>query len=201
MPDIGDSGAGAGGSGPVSHWTKLEACCCCISLEIGTRIIGAVFLIISLGNCRDIRGISELSLIQLTKVKSALFWVVQRSPYYLWVTEADWADSAVKLLLFFEILRQWTTMLLNFALLSLFISHKKLKQPLKYEYCSLFQQLRPYCSGWRLFAPLQIFPQMFFRESTEMLFMTNKFPFPADICYVMIMAFSSTDVWAWISHK
>ena len=40
----------------------------------------------------------------------------------------------------------------------------------------------------------QIFPQMFFRESTEMLFMTNKFPFPANICYVMIMAFSSTDV-------
>ena len=108
MPDIGDSGAGAGGSGPVSHWTKLEACCCCISLEIGTRIIGAVFLIISLGNCRDIRGISELSLIQLTlKGKISCIRVSSEiPPYYLWVTEADWADSAVKLLLFFEILRQ-----------------------------------------------------------------------------------------------
>ena len=33
----------------MSHWSKFEKCCCCISLEIGTRLIGAVFLLISLG--------------------------------------------------------------------------------------------------------------------------------------------------------
>ena len=33
----------------MGHWSKLEGCCCCISLEVGTRIIGAVFLLISLG--------------------------------------------------------------------------------------------------------------------------------------------------------
>ena len=33
----------------MGHWSKLERCCCCISLEVGTRIIGAVFLLISLG--------------------------------------------------------------------------------------------------------------------------------------------------------
>lgn len=32
----------------MGHWSKLESCFCCISLEIGTRIIGAVFLLISL---------------------------------------------------------------------------------------------------------------------------------------------------------
>jgi len=32
----------------MSHWSKFEKCCCCISLEIGTRLIGAVFLLISL---------------------------------------------------------------------------------------------------------------------------------------------------------
>lgn len=49
MPDTGaDSGAG-GSQHRMSHWTKFESCCCCISLELGTRIIGAVFLILSLG--------------------------------------------------------------------------------------------------------------------------------------------------------
>jgi len=32
----------------MSHWSKFEKCCCCISLEIGTRIIGVIFFIISL---------------------------------------------------------------------------------------------------------------------------------------------------------
>ena len=45
MPDNAEAGAGGG----VSHWTKLSACCCCISLETGTRLVGAVFLLISLG--------------------------------------------------------------------------------------------------------------------------------------------------------
>ena len=44
-----DSGGRAGGD-PVSHWTRLESCCCCISLEVGTRVIGALFLISTLGN-------------------------------------------------------------------------------------------------------------------------------------------------------
>lgn len=33
----------------MSHWSRLERCCCCIGLEIGTRLIGLLFLLISLG--------------------------------------------------------------------------------------------------------------------------------------------------------
>ena len=74
------------------------------------------------------------------KMKRALEHFSSDKRTYIWISWApdgaktiislgNWADSAVKLLLFFEILRQWITMLLNFALLSLFICHKKLKQP------------------------------------------------------------------------
>lgn len=34
----------------MGHWSKLEKCCCCISLDVGTRIIGAVFLLISVAS-------------------------------------------------------------------------------------------------------------------------------------------------------
>ena len=59
MPDTADSGAGGS---RMSHWSRLESCCWCISLETGTRIIGAVFLIISLGNCQLCRQCSQVLL-------------------------------------------------------------------------------------------------------------------------------------------